>query len=47
MKYKYVDVNKIMDKPEDIIRVLDIDGKLIDAKYKSKLSNEEVLDAYK
>lgn len=47
MKYKYVDVKKIMDKPEDIIRILDIDGNLIDSKFKSPLSKEELLDAYK
>ncbi|WP_036435924.1 pyruvate dehydrogenase (acetyl-transferring) E1 component subunit alpha [Mycoplasmopsis felifaucium] len=47
MKYKYVNVDKIMDNPDEIIRFLDIDGKLIDTKNKSSLTNEELLDAYK
>ncbi|ADE19462.1 pyruvate dehydrogenase E1 component, alpha subunit [Mycoplasma crocodyli MP145] len=50
MKYKYVMVNgkiNVMDKPEDIIRHLDVDGNLIDKKYKSQLSNEQLIEAYK
>ncbi|WP_041594234.1 pyruvate dehydrogenase (acetyl-transferring) E1 component subunit alpha [Mycoplasmopsis fermentans] len=46
-KYKYVDVNKIMDDPNKIIRHLDIDGKVIEKNYKAPLSNAEVLEAYK
>ncbi|WP_406617418.1 pyruvate dehydrogenase (acetyl-transferring) E1 component subunit alpha [Mycoplasmopsis adleri] len=47
MKYKYVNVDKIMDDPKELIRFYDIDGKLIDPKQKSSLTNEEILDAYK
>ncbi|EFF41864.1 pyruvate dehydrogenase (acetyl-transferring) E1 component subunit alpha [Mycoplasmopsis alligatoris] len=50
MKYKYVMSNgkvNVMDKPESIIRHLDIDGKLIDKKYKPQLSNEKLVEAYK
>lgn len=47
MKYKYIDVNKVMDNPNEIIRFLDIDGKLIDPKFKSKLTDKQLLEAYK
>ncbi|CAC13937.1 PYRUVATE DEHYDROGENASE E1 COMPONENT, ALPHA SUBUNIT [Mycoplasmopsis pulmonis] len=45
-KFKYVDPKKVMDSSDQLIRVLDIDGKLIDSKYKTSLSNEKIIEAY-
>ncbi|WP_027120399.1 pyruvate dehydrogenase (acetyl-transferring) E1 component subunit alpha [Mycoplasmopsis lipofaciens] len=46
MKYKYVDVTKVMDDPNKIIRYLDVDGKLIEKNYKCPLSDEQLKEAY-
>lgn len=50
MKYKYAILNgkkNVMDNPNDIIRHLDIDGNLINKKYKPQLSSKQLIDAYK
>ncbi|UUM19576.1 MULTISPECIES: pyruvate dehydrogenase (acetyl-transferring) E1 component subunit alpha [unclassified Mycoplasma] len=50
-KYKYA-LDKdgkytVMSDPNEMIRILDINGDLIDKKYKSPLSNDQLLEAYK
>lgn len=50
-KYKYA-LDKegnytVMSDPNEMIRILDIDGKLIDKKYKPSLSKEKLVEAYK
>ncbi|VEU75932.1 pyruvate dehydrogenase (acetyl-transferring) E1 component subunit alpha [Mycoplasmopsis columboralis] len=37
----------VMSNPNEMIRVLDVNGDLIDKKYKSSLTNEQLLEAYK
>ena len=42
-----IDINKIYLKKEDLERVLDVNGKLINKNYKMKISKEKILEAYK
>ncbi len=46
MKYKYIEKDKVW-KSNDIIRILDIDGQLIDKKFVPSVKLEKFLEAYK
>ncbi|WGI36838.1 pyruvate dehydrogenase (acetyl-transferring) E1 component subunit alpha [Mesomycoplasma lagogenitalium] len=47
MEYKFVKAGKVMFSKDEIVRFLDIDGKLINPKNDTKLTKEELLKAYK
>ncbi|NQZ65947.1 MAG: pyruvate dehydrogenase (acetyl-transferring) E1 component subunit alpha [Mycoplasmatales bacterium] len=46
MEYKFINKDKIQLDPDKMFRTLDIDGNLINAKYKQVATNEEILDGY-
>ncbi|CAM9117346.1 pyruvate dehydrogenase (acetyl-transferring) E1 component subunit alpha [Mycoplasma marinum] len=46
-KYKYIDKNKVWQDEKEFFRFLDVDGKLINKNFKTTVSKEELLRAYK
>ncbi|MBN0919622.1 pyruvate dehydrogenase (acetyl-transferring) E1 component subunit alpha [[Mycoplasma] gypis] len=46
MSFKYIKAGKVMSDKNEMIRLLDIDGNLIDKSYKPSASKEELLSMY-
>ena len=46
MQYKFIKKGQVDADPKKMYRVLDVDGNLINSKYKTKLTNKQLLEGY-
>ncbi|WP_027332937.1 pyruvate dehydrogenase (acetyl-transferring) E1 component subunit alpha [Mycoplasmopsis gallinarum] len=47
MKFKYIQPDKVMSDPKEMIRFLDVNGDLIDKNFETSASKEQLLEMYK